>query len=332
MIATDEQVPESGPILEIPELTVDFSNGGRWVRAVDHVSLRVLRGECVCLTGESGCGKTTTALAISRLLPVPPTRYASGSILVGGEDVLKMSEEELRRLRGRIISYVFQEGGGALNPVFRVGTQVLEGLRLHRPAAATASEVVRLLRMVGVPAPELTRHSYPRQLSGGTQQRVAIAVALASQPSLLIADEPTAQVDPTIQAQIVDVFRTLKRELGMSILLITHNFGIVSELGDRVAVMYAGQVVESARTQDLLDRPLHPYTQALIRSVPGLREGGERLAGIPGTAPSADAMPSGCRFHPRCAIARADCAAESPALRQVEPGRWVRCPYWKEGG
>ena len=234
----------------------------------------------------------------------------------------------LRRIRGRFVSYVFQEPGASLNPVFRVGNQIKESLKLHRPEAATDEEVVRLLKLVGIPAPESRRRDYPHQLSGGMQQRVMIAMALAPHPKLLVADEPTTALDVTIQAQIIELLRDLKQQFGMSMLLITHNLGIVGDMADRVAVMYAGQIVELAAARELLRRPLHPYTQALMNSVPKLGSHAQRLAAIPGNVPNPGAFPPGCRFHPRCPKARPDCSHNPAQLIEVEPGRWVRCPYW----
>jgi oligopeptide/dipeptide ABC transporter ATP-binding protein len=316
------------PLLEIKNLTLEFSTAGAAVRAVDDVSLSVAAGETVCLVGESGCGKSVTALSIARLAPAPPARYVAGQILLHGRDVLRMSKTELQQIRGGLVSYVFQEPGASLNPVWRVGAQIMEALKLHRPAAAHQAEVVRLLALVGIPAPESRRFDYPHQMSGGMQQRVMIAMALAAGPQLLVADEPTTALDVTIQAQILELLRDLSRRLGMSILLITHNLGIVGEFAQRVAVMYAGQIVESAPAAALLRRPLHPYTQALLKAVPGLGQQTGRLAAIPGAVPPPGAMPAGCRFHPRCAQARPECAQCAPALLEVEPGRSVRCPFW----
>jgi len=316
------------PLLEIKGLQLDFVSDGQALRAVDDVSLAIDAGETLCLVGESGCGKSVTALSIARLVPTPPARYPGGQILLNGQDVLRMSKAQLREIRGGVVSYVFQEPAASLNPVFRVGNQIKESLRLHRPEAATDDEVIRLLKLVGIPAPESRRRDYPHQLSGGMQQRVVIAMALASRPKLLVADEPTTALDVTIQAQILELLRDLKRQLGMSMLLITHNLGIVGDIADRVAVMYAGQIVELAPATELLARPLHPYTQALMNSVPKLGGNASRLTVIPGQVPNLGALPSGCRFHPRCPKARPDCARTPPGLVEVEPARWGRCPYW----
>jgi oligopeptide/dipeptide ABC transporter ATP-binding protein len=316
-------------LLEIKNLTIEFGPADQPLRVVEDLSLRIEAGETVCLVGESGCGKSLTALSVARLVPVPPARYVRGEIWLEGRDVLRMGAAELRRIRGAVVSYVFQEPSASLNPVLRVGTQIKESLRLHRPEKATDDEVVRLLRRVGIPGPEQRQRDYPHQLSGGMQQRIMIAMALAAEPKLLVADEPTTALDVTIQAQILELLADLKRQFGMSILLITHNLGIVGDLADRVAVMYAGQVVEWAPARELLRQPFHPYTRALMNSVPQLGRTPVRLTAIPGQVPQPEAMPAGCRFHPRCAVARADCAQHLPSLVEVEKGRWVRCPYGK---
>jgi peptide/nickel transport system ATP-binding protein len=315
-------------LLEILNLQIDFASGGRRLRAVDGVSFSIAAGETFCLVGESGCGKSATALAIARLLPAPPAHYAGGVILLDGVDILRAGRRQLRGIRGGVVGYVFQEPGAALNPIFRVGAQIKEVLKLHRPGAANDAEVLRLLKLVGIPAPESRLNNYPHEMSGGMQQRILIAMALAAQPKLLVADEPTTALDVTIQAQILDLLKNLKQRLGMSLLLITHNLAIVGEIADRVAVMYAGQIVEIAPARALLTRPFHPYTQALIASVPKLSAPGERLRSIPGNVPALDAMPAGCRFHPRCPKAQPDCRLKKPELIEVEPARWVRCPYW----
>ncbi len=240
-----------------------------------------------------------------------------------------MSPVELCEIRGGVVSYVFQEPGASLNPVLRVGAQIKESLKLHKPDKATDAEVIRLLKTVGISAPESRIKDYPFQMSGGMQQRVMIAMALASEPKLLVADEPTTALDVTIQAQILELLRDLKQRLGMAILLITHNLGIVDDMADRVAVMYAGQIVELAPTRELLRRPLHPYTKALMASVPKLSGGAARLTAIPGNVPRIGDFPPGCRFAPRCPIAKEECSENIPELLEVESGRWVRCPFWR---
>jgi peptide/nickel transport system ATP-binding protein/oligopeptide transport system ATP-binding protein len=345
------------PLLEIRNLKMDFGAGPDALRAVDGVSLTIGAGETVCLVGESGCGKTVTALSIARLVPAPPANYAGGEILLNGRDVLKMPPRELCDIRGGVVSYVFQEPGASLNPVFRIGSQIKESLKLHRPdltgragsplpaARPNANsgahgvtrptkntlneEVIRLLKLVGIPAPESRIKNYPFEMSGGMQQRVMIAMALASEPKLLVADEPTTALDVTIQAQILELLHDLKQRLGMAILLITHNLGIVGDMADRVAVMYAGQIVELSPAKELLRRPLHPYTKALINSVPKLAGGANRLSAIPGNVPRIGNFPPGCRFAPRCPMAKPECSEKIPELLEVEAGRWVRCPFWK---
>ena len=334
-------------LLEIKDLKVDFGAGAEALRAVDGVSLTIREGETVCLVGESGCGKTVTALSIARLVPAPPAHYVGGEIWLNGRDVLKMSNGELRSIRGGVVSYVFQEPGAALDPVFRIGNQIKESLKSHRPLTSSLSpsdgervaegrvrgsykaEIIRLLKLVGIPAPESRVKNYPFELSGGMQQRVMIAMALASEPKLLVADEPTTALDVTIQAQILELLHGLKQRLGMAILLITHNLGIVGDMADRVAVMYAGQIVELAPATELLRRPLHPYTRALMNAVPKLTGDANRLSAIPGNVPRIGNFPPGCRFAPRCPIAKPECSNKNPDLVEVEPGRFVRCPFWQ---
>ena len=314
-------------LLEIKNLQLDFSQGQSRLRALDGVSLSIDAGETLCLVGESGSGKSVTGLSIARLLPSPPAVYAGGEILLEGRDTLQMSGRELREIRGAVVSYVFQEPGASLNPVYRVGNQINEALKLHRPNDAGRAEVLRLLKVVGIPAPETRLRSYPHELSGGMQQRVMIAMALASHPKLLVADEPTTALDVTIQAQILELLQMLKQRFGMAILLITHNLGIVSEIADRAAVMYAGQIVEMGPAREILAHPLHPYTRALLESVPKLGAETDRLTGIHGSVPRLGAFPSGCRFHPRCPEARPACATEPVSLIERGANRWTRCPY-----
>ncbi len=315
------------PLLDIRDLTVEFTTGDSYVRAVDQVSLSIEQGETVALVGESGCGKSATALSIARLLPSPPARWASGQILLNGSDVLKMSARELRQIRGRVVSYVFQGPGASLNPVMRVGKQVMEALREHRPERANPEEVLRLLKVVGIPSAELRANDYAFELSGGMQQRIMLASALAPEPSLLIADEPTTALDVTIQAQILDLLKELKQRLGMAMLLITHNLAIVSDTAQRICVMYAGHIVEAGPARAVLTAPRHPYTQALLESVPKLSQGSKRLSGIAGQVPRPGDHLPGCRFAPRCPIAHPECLKGVPDL--LDTGGWVvRCPFW----
>ncbi len=322
----------SHPLLQVRELQVSFFTDDGEVRAVDGVSFTLERGQTLALVGESGSGKSVTALSLARLVATPPGVYKGGSILLDGEDVLQMDKRRLRTVRGAKISYIFQEPSSSLNPVFRIGSQIKEMLRLHRPQDATDAEVTRLLDLVRIPDAARRLRDYPHQLSGGMQQRVMIAMALACNPTLLIADEPTTALDVTIQAQILDLLLELKTELQMSILLITHNLGIVGDIADQVAVMYAGQIVEQAPARALLDRPFHPYTAALMQSIPRLGARTERLRSIPGTVPDAVHLPEGCHFHPRCAHVQADCRNEpGPALDDTDTAaRRVRCPYWNQ--
>ena len=318
----------SGPLLDVRNLQISFFTDDGEVRAVDGVTFSIKKGETLALVGESGCGKSVTALALAKLVATPPGVYKGGEILLDGEDVLKMPKDRLRKIRGAKIAYIFQEPATSLNPVFRIGTQIREVLQIHRPEAATEDEIVRLLKLVRIPDPARRMRDYPHQLSGGMQQRVMIAMGLACNPALLVADEPTTALDVTIQAQILDLLKDLKREIGMSILLITHNLGIVGDLADNVCVMYAGRVVEQSPAAALLKKPLHPYTVALMRSVPRLGERATRLQSIPGNVPNAARLPAGCKFAPRCDRAQGDCVKDpDPALITAE-GRQVRCPYW----
>jgi ABC-type dipeptide/oligopeptide/nickel transport system ATPase component len=268
------------PLLEIRNLSIEFGRGKTAFRAVNGVSLTIAAGRSLALVGESGSGKSVTALSIARLLPSPPASYVSGEILLEGRDVLRMSAGELSAIRGAVASYIFQEPGASLNPVFRVGTQIKEALKLHQPVNATEAEVIRLLGLVGIPAPEERARSYPHQLSGGMQQRVMIAMALASRPKLLVADEPTTALDVTIQAEVIELLARLKKEFCMSILLITHNLGIVADLADDLAVMHGGEIIETGPVRKVLKNPAHPYTQALIAAVPTLEKKSERLMRI----------------------------------------------------
>ncbi|MCK6500779.1 MAG: ABC transporter ATP-binding protein [Nitrospira sp.] len=314
-------------LLEIRDLRLRFDSERGSVPIVDGVSLSVGKGETLGLVGESGCGKSVTALSIARLLPEPPAAYEGGQILLEGRDVLKLSKSELRRIRGRAVGYIFQDPGASLNPVWRVGSQILETLRIHRPSEATEQDVLRWLQRVGIASPQLRARDYPHQLSGGLQQRVMIAMAVASRPSLLIADEPTTALDVTIQAQIIELLQDLQQQFGMSILLISHNLGLVARIAHRIAVMYAGQIVEQGLTRQVLEAPAHPYTRALIRSAPELGRVSARLPAIPGQVPQPGQWPSACRFAPRCERAAEDCRTTPPELRDIAPHRQVRCPY-----
>ncbi|MCI0393947.1 MAG: ABC transporter ATP-binding protein [Chloroflexi bacterium] len=317
-------------ILEIKELKTQFFTEGGIVRAVDGVDIVVKRGEVLGLVGESGCGKSVTSLSIMRLIS-KPGRIVEGQIIFDNQDLARLSERELIDIRGNRISMIFQQPQSCLNPVFRVGDQLAEVLFIHQDLGKEAGEqrAVELLSMVGIPEPEARIKAFPHELSGGMAQRVMIAMALACVPELLIADEPTTALDVTIQAQILDLMRSLKAKLEMSIILITHDLGVVAEMCDRVNVMYAGRIVEEADVVDLFASPKHPYTQGLIGSTPVLGQTDKELVTIPGSVPNLINLPKGCKFAPRCR-ARVEnqleiCTQEEPQLKQVAPNHWVRC-------
>ncbi len=306
----------SEPLLAVDDLRVHLFTNRGVVRAVDGVGFALSAGESLGIVGEFGCGKTMTALSLMRLIPSPPARIVSGRIMFDGEDVVALDEPRLRALRGNAMAMIYQDPMTTLNPVFSVGEQIAEAVRLHRDAsrAAALARAVEMLELVGIPDPARCAQSYPHQLSGGMRQRAVIAMALACHPKLLIADEPTTALDVTIQAQILDLMRRLQQELGTAIILITHDLGVIADLVDTVVVMYAGKVVERAPVKQLFAAPRHPYTQGLLRSVPSLETREHRMRTIEGTVPSAYAMPSGCRFHPRCGIARDVCRTDEPPL------------------
>ncbi len=310
-------------LLEVKDLLIELEASQGRRRLVDGVSLSIQPGEVFCLIGESGCGKSVTALALTRLLPSPPFFYAGGRVIVAGEDVLSMGDRGIRSIRGGKVSYIFQDPGAYLNPIHRVGRQIREMLALHRPDKASEMRIAELLRLVGIPAPEVRMRDYPHQMSGGMLQRVMIAMALAAEPRLLVADEPTTALDATVQAQILELLASLRERFDMAILLISHDLGLVEDFADRVAVMYAGQVVECGAASEVLDAPKHPYTEALLQAAPRLGGGG--LIPIPGQAPPPNAFPSGCRFHPRCSLAREICSQSAPPLDSVGEDRLVRC-------
>jgi oligopeptide/dipeptide ABC transporter ATP-binding protein len=324
-------VPAAGPLLELRGLRTHFSTEDGLVRAVDGVSFELNAGETLALVGESGSGKSVTSLSILRLVQAPQGRIVGGEVRFRGRDLLKLSDAEMRSVRGREISMIFQEPMTSLNPVFTCGDQIAEVLELHQrlPRAQARAQAIEQLRLVGIPAPEQRVDEYPHQLSGGMRQRVMIAMALACRPAVLIADEPTTALDVTIQAQILELLGRLQGELGMAVLLITHDLGVVAENADRVAVMYAGQIVEYADVRALFARPLHPYTAGLLASLPRLGQSRERLRVIPGQVPDPADFPAGCRFHPRCPLAQERCRREVPELLATGDGRTVRC--WRAG-
>ena len=315
------------PLLSIEGLDVRYDSLRGDVRAVDGLGLVLEAGETYALVGESGCGKTATAYAIMRL--VEPGRITGGRILFQGRDLMTLSEKEMRRVRGAGIGFAFQEPGAALNPVMKIGTQVGESLRIHKGLSRKEAwrEAVRLLTAVSLPDPERQASSYAHELSGGMKQRVMLAIALSCRPALLIADEPTSALDVTIQAQILDLLRKLKADYNLTVLLITHDFGVVAEVADRVGVMYAGRLVEEAGARELFADPKHPYTRALLRAMPAEGDDGrgKRLRALPGNAPDPVVPPPGCRFHPRCPDVFAPCAGVEPEDRVLPGGRRVAC-------
>jgi len=308
------------PLLEVRSLSTQFSTSGGIVRAVDDVSWDVNEGETVALVGESGCGKSVSALSIMRLVQEPAGRVVGGQVLFKGRDLLTLSEEAMRRVRGCEIAMVFQEPMTSLNPVLTVGRQLTEGLEIHlgMTAADARRRAVELLAMVGIPDPERRLPQYPHHFSGGMRQRMMIAMALACEPALVLADEPTTALDVTIQAQILELMKDLSRRLGVAMLIITHNLGVVARYADRVNVMYAGRIIERGTARELYAHPRHPYTLGLLRSVPRLDEPRrERLAPIEGQPPDLTRLPSGCAFAPRCAFRVERCLGEAPPLRAV---------------
>ena len=313
-------------LLEIENLFVYYYSLGGIIRAVDGVSLAIERGEFFGLIGESGCGKSTLGNAILRLVP-PPGRIVAGRIIFDGEDLLHKSEEEMRAIRGNKISMIFQDPTAALDPVYTIGDQIIEAMLAHNSISRKEAEkrAVELLKMVGIPRPEARLREYPHQLSGGMRQRVVISIAIANNPDLIIADEPTTNLDVTIEAQILTLLDNIRKKLNTSILLITHNIGIISEYTDRLAVMYAGKLVEIGETESVLVDPKHPYTQGLLGAVPGRGGRKTRVMEIPGTVPSLANPPRGCRFHPRCPYATEICSKEEPELRTLSEGRIVAC-------
>ena len=315
------------PLLEVQDLRTFFYSDAGVARSVDGVSFRIDRGETVGLVGESGCGKSVTALSIMRLIRPPGRIERGGRIRFEGRDLAELSEPEMRAVRGNRISMIFQEPMTALNPVFKVGEQIAEVARIHQRASRrdAKARAVEMLELVGIPSPEQRAKEYPHQLSGGMRQRVVIAMALVMSPALVIADEPTTALDVTIQAQILELLAGLQQRVGMSILLITHDLGVVAETCSRVIVMYGGEVVEEASVNELFTGAHHPYTEGLLGAMPRVGQEKERLATIPGTVPPPTAWPSGCRFRDRCRYSWDRCASEHPPLYQVGTGHVSRC-------
>jgi len=318
--------PSSPPLLEVDDLRTYFRTEDGLARAVDGVSFRVDHGRTLAVVGESGCGKTVTALSVLRLIPIPPGEIRSGSILLEGQDLLALPFDEMRSVRGGDVAMIFQEPATSLNPVFTIGNQIAEAITRHRdlPRSEVRGEVLRALGEVRMSEPERRIDQYPHEMSGGMKQRAMIAMALSCNPKLLIADEPTTAVDVTIQARILDLLRQTQAEHGMGLLLITHDLGVVAEMADEVAVMYAGKIVERAPVEELFAHPTHPYTQGLFASLPRVDRAEHRLQAIEGNVPPPTRFPEGCRFHPRCPLAEDRCKTEPP-LDEVAPGHVTAC-------
>jgi len=320
----------SKPILDVQELCTSFFTDEGVVHAIDKVSFSLSKGETLGIVGESGSGKTVTSKTLMRIIPSPPGKITGGKVLFHDEDLVAASDKRMQKIRGNKIAMIFQEPMSALNPVFTVGWQIDESLRLHQKdlnKAQRAKRVLEMLRKVKIPSPEQRVKEYPHQLSGGMRQRVMIAMALACNPEILIADEPTTALDVTIQAQVLRLIADLKSDLGTAVILITHDLGVVAEVCDRVLVMYAGQVVEEASIDDIFHRPAHPYTRALLRSIPkrGKRVPGSKFATIDGMVPDLKNLPKGCRFQGRCDVEEERCRQEEPELVQLSDGRSSRC-------
>jgi len=334
--AATQAAERTRAVLEISGLRTYLFTRSGVVKGVDDVSFSVRRGETLAVVGESGCGKTMTALSIMRLVPAPPGKIVGGAITLDGKDLLKLDEAEMRDIRGNEISMIFQEPMTSLNPVLTIGHQVAEALRLHQDLSKSvaAEKAVEMLRLVKIPEPAQRTREYPHQLSGGMRQRAMIAMALACNPRVLIADEPTTALDVTIQAQILDLMLELQQKLGTAIILITHNLGVVAETAQRVVVMYAGRKVEEADVDALFAEPLHPYTHGLLGSIPRLAiiggksaNAGQKLKEIPGMVPALTNLPPGCTFAPRCAFADDRCRAQFPPYEQKRAGHWAACWY-----
>ena len=320
------------PLLDVRSLSTYFFTEEGVVRAVEQVSFEIRAGEILSLVGESGCGKSVTGLSILKLIPTPPGRIVSGEILFDGRNLLQLEEKEMERVRGNDISMIFQEPMTSLNPVFTIGNQIIEAITLHQGVDGTEARkrTVEMLDRVQIPSPETRIDAYPHQLSGGMRQRAMIAMALSCQPKLLIADEPTTALDVTIQAQVLRLLKEIQREMGMAVMLITHDLGVVSEIADRVAVMYAGRIFEYGPIEAIFSEMRNPYTRGLMNSIPSLMERKKRLDAIPGQVPDPMNLPTGCKFHPRCYLMIEDCKNEEPPLFQVNGDHFSRCIRWKE--
>ena len=320
------------PLLEVRDLSIHFFTEEGVVRAVENVSLEIYPSEILGLVGESGCGKSVTGLSLLRLIPIPPGQIVNGDIFFDGRSLLNLDEKEIQRVRGNDISMIFQEPMTSLNPVFTIGDQIMEAIILHQELDKTAARkrAIEMLDRVKIPSPDKMIDSYPHQLSGGMRQRAMIAMALSCQPKLLIADEPTTALDVTIQAQVLQLLEEIQREMGMSVLLITHDLGVVAEIADRVAVMYAGRILEYGPIEAIFGKMRNPYTRGLMHSIPQLTEKKTRLNAISGQVPDPMNLPAGCKFHPRCDLMIEDCKHEEPPLFQVNGDHFSRCIRWKE--
>jgi oligopeptide/dipeptide ABC transporter ATP-binding protein len=320
------------PILEVRSLSTHFFTEDGVVRAVENVSFEIYPGEILSVVGESGCGKSVTGLSILRLIPTPPGRIVSGEIFFEGKELLRLGEKEMERVRGNEISMIFQEPMTSLNPVFTIGDQIVEALILHQglDKIEARGRAIEMLDRVKIPSPEVRIDAYPHQLSGGMRQRAMIAMALSCQPKLLIADEPTTALDVTIQDQILRILKEIQREMGMAVMLITHDLGVVAEIADRVAIMYGGRILESGPIEAIFAKMRHPYTKGLLDSIPQLEERRKRLNAIPGQVPNPMDLPIGCKFHPRCNLKIEECKQEEPPLFQVNGDHFSRCIRWKE--
>lgn len=320
-------------LVEFKNLETHFHTGEGIVKAVNNVSFKIKEGETVCVVGESGCGKSVTAMSLMRLIPSPPGKIVGGEILFEGKDVLKFTEQELMDMRGNDISVIFQEPMTSLNPVFKIGDQICEAIILHQHLSKEEAEkkAIEVLKIIGIARAEEIMKSYPHELSGGMRQRIMIAMAVCCNPKLLIADEPTTALDVTIQAQILDLMRDIKEKLNTSILLITHDLGVVAEMADYVVVMYAGKVIEEAPVLELFKNPLHPYTQGLLKSKPSVNGNETRLYSIPGQVPNPVGMPDNCYFNERCDICMEKCKDVQPTLVDVGNRHKVSCWLYKEG-
>ncbi len=321
-------------LLQVKDLKTHFFLEDGVVPAVDGVSFHLNRGETLAVVGESGSGKSITATSIMRLIPTPPGKIVGGEILFNGQDLLRKTEKEMRDIRGNRISMIFQEPMTSLNPVFRVGYQISESLMIHQGLNKkdALEKSVEMLRLTGIPSPEKRVHDFPHQMSGGMRQRVMIAMALCCRPELLIADEPTTALDVTIQAQILDLMLELKEQMGTAIIMITHDLAVVAEVADRAVVMYCGKLVEESTVLELFDKPLHPYTKGLLKSIPHVNSTQEKLYMIDGMVPPLTHLPAGCAFAPRCPEAQPRCHMERPMLREISPGRRVSCWLYEGGG